>query len=127
LAVNLRKTEIVTVAETDDNTVRCAEILSCRVTIFSMKYLGLPLSFKNLSLSDYLPLFDKHNAKLTGWGVTVLSPAGQLVMLNLVLTALSIYYMSDFKLSSWVIKKLDKIRRDFFDMGHRLKKVKYTW
>jgi hypothetical protein len=114
LIVNLRKSEIATVIETDDNTARWAEILSCRVATFPMKYLGLPLLFKNLSLLDYLPLFDKYNAKLTGWGAIVLSPAGRLVMLNSVLTALPVYYMSVFKIQSWIIKKFDKIRRDFF-------------
>lgn len=56
LAINLRKSEIATVAETEENTTRFVETLNCKVTSFPMKYLGLPLSFEALFRSDYLPL-----------------------------------------------------------------------
>jgi hypothetical protein len=45
-------------------------------------------------------------------------------MLNAVLSALPTYYMSVFRLSSWVINSIDKIRRDFFWHGSQLENMK---
>jgi hypothetical protein len=57
---------------------------------FPFNYLGLPLSNKKLTISDYMSLMKAIESRLSGWGAMKLSPAGRLVLLNSVLTSLFI-------------------------------------
>ena len=82
-----------------------------------MQHLGLPLSDKKLNRAAYLPLLKKFTGRLTGWAAKHLSIAGRLVLLNAVLSSIPVYYMSCFKLPSWVIEEIDKVRRNFLWHG----------
>lgn len=47
------------------------------------------------------------------WKATYLSLGGCLTLINSVLTSIQTYWMSEFHLPIWVVKEIDKIRRDF--------------
>ena len=57
---------------------------------FPQTYLGLPLSWKKLRFADFLPLIAKVDKYLAGWAARLLSPAGRLVLINVVLDALPV-------------------------------------
>jgi len=91
--------------------------LGCQVSSFPCKYLGLPLSERRLKRVDIQPLFDKVAAKLPAWKGKLINRAGRLKLVNAVLTAVPIYFLTVFSLKKWAIKKLDKIRRSFLWKG----------
>jgi hypothetical protein len=73
-----------------------AAILSCTTATFPIIYLGLPLTDKRLPQSAYIPLLQQEEKRLSGWRAELLSVGGRLTLLNSVLTAQPIYYMSTF-------------------------------
>lgn len=54
----------------------------------------------------------------------MLSLGGRLTLLNSVLSAIPIFWMSIYKLPSWVVKSIDKIRRDFLWSGSDIQQSK---
>jgi hypothetical protein len=84
---------------------------------FPVKILGIAINRKKLRKTDYLPLIKWMSETLLGWRSNFLSRGGRLILLNSVLTALLTYFMSVFELPKWVIKEMDKIRRNFFWKG----------
>ncbi|KAJ3687028.1 hypothetical protein LUZ61_016192 [Rhynchospora tenuis] len=94
-----------------------SSILNCMPKQLPVTYLGLPLSIRKLKKIHYKPLIDAFQRKLDGWKAKFLSPAGRLVLVKSVLSALPLHYMQVLKLPSWLIHHLDSIRRRFFWKG----------
>lgn len=117
LAINLQKSEIIFSQVPIAQQQALANLMSCKLGTFPFTYLGLPLSNRKLPKSAYIPLIHKLNARLGCWAAKFLSIVGRLVLLNAVLTAMPIFYMSVLKLPDWVIKEIDKIRRTFLWHG----------
>ncbi|KAJ4761061.1 RNA-directed DNA polymerase (reverse transcriptase)-related family protein [Rhynchospora pubera] len=65
----------------------------------------------------------KFQKKLNGWSASLLSIAGRTVLVNACFSSFAIYFMSAFKLPTWVIKKLDAMRRNFLWHGFQNKKL----
>lgn len=53
----------------------------------------------------------------SSWKVRYLSLGGRLTLVNSVLSAIPTYWLSLFKIPCWVIKKINRIRRDFLWSG----------
>ncbi|KAJ4804846.1 RNA-directed DNA polymerase (reverse transcriptase)-related family protein [Rhynchospora pubera] len=117
LFLNSHKSDLLTLHCSDATTHLLASILNCKVSSFPIIYLGLPLSPKPLTRVDFQPLMLKFQNRLQGWSASLLSIAGRLVLVNSCLSSLPVYFMSVFKLPSWVIKRIDTIRRSFLWHG----------
>lgn len=81
------------------------------------KYLGLPLSLKKPRRIDFQILIDKIAAKLAGWKGKLLNKMGRLTLINSVLTSITTFYLTMFAPSKWIIKRIDKLRRNFLWKG----------
>lgn len=55
--------------------------------------------------------------RLSAWKSRHLSIGGRLTLVNSVLYAIPTYWMSIFKLPTWVIKAIDRVKRDFLWSG----------
>ena len=117
LQVNLEKSAVYPIRCENLNMEEFLQPLGCQVSSFPCKYLGLPLSERRLKRVDIQPLFDKVAAKLPAWKGKLINRAGRLKLVNAVLTAVPIYFLTVFSLKKWAIKKLDKIRRSFLWKG----------
>ncbi|KAJ4793535.1 RNA-directed DNA polymerase (reverse transcriptase)-related family protein [Rhynchospora pubera] len=129
LSINPEKSELVFLNTEPALRAECARTLRCTERTLPIKYLGLPLSSKKLSKSDYLILIDRFKAKLDTWSSAFLSFAGRLVLVNTCISSLSIFFMSVFKIPKWVVKILDNTRRSFLWQGRSQKKklVTVSW
>lgn len=117
LKINFEKSEIVT---TGDNTIQdstIAQMMECRQGTLPMQYLGLPLSDSTLTRQAYLNLIHKIKKRLPGWAAKLLTFASRLVLVNAVLTAIPVYFMSVFNLPQWVKDEIEKTRRTFLWQG----------
>lgn len=75
-----------------------------------LKYLGVPLSDKKLTVADWRYVIDTISKKLQGWIGNLLSIGGRLTFLNSVLTAMPLYVLSLYKMPAKVIKQIDQVK-----------------
>jgi len=77
---------------------------------FPCKYLGLPLSLKKLTKSQFQPIIDCIADQPPGWRADLMTRAGRAVKLQYVMTTQLVYLAMAIDLPPWVIKAIDKIR-----------------
>ena len=70
-----------------------------------VRYLGLPLLTKHMTVTDYLPLVEKIRKRISTWTGRFLSYAGRLQLINSVITSLTNFWMAAFRLPSSCIKE----------------------
>ncbi|XP_058735433.1 uncharacterized protein LOC131607445 [Vicia villosa] len=101
---------------------RDTQNLLCRITDFEegklpMKYLGVPITSKRLSLHHYLPLIDKITHRMKHWTTKLLSYAGRISLVKSIVLAITQYWMQCLPLPQFVIHKIDQLCRTFVWTG----------
>lgn len=94
-----------------------AETLQCNVGFLPVNYLGIPISGRRPRRQEWEGLILKVRRRLASWKMKHLSLGVRLTLVNSVLSAILTYWMSIFRLPGWVVKDIDKIRRDFLWSG----------
>jgi ribonuclease HI len=77
------------------------------------KYLGFPLSPNGRNTRDFDFVVEKVQAKLSNWKAKLLSPAGRVILVQSVTSAIPAYYMQNVALPIRICSSLDKLNRDF--------------
>ncbi|XP_028548566.1 uncharacterized protein LOC114579055 [Dendrobium catenatum] len=113
LSVNVKKTAImfgksVNIAKKKS----LSKILNYKV-VQEMKYLGINLYLRRLISSDFLFLLEMALAKISSWGNKFFSLPGRIVLVKSVLLAIPIFYVSHSLTPINILKKLEKICREF--------------
>ncbi|WMV24199.1 hypothetical protein MTR67_017584 [Solanum verrucosum] len=90
-----------------------ANILGCKVEHLPIIHLGMPLGSKHKTMEIWNGILVKTEKKLARWKAQCLSLGGRLILINSVLDSLPTYVMSLFPIPVKVVKKLDKLRRNF--------------
>ncbi|XP_020266417.1 uncharacterized protein LOC109841906 [Asparagus officinalis] len=122
LGINFSKSSLIYFGKLHNRGQVLASSMNCKLDYLPIKYLGLPLKYGKLAKSDWQPMLDNMYRKLASWKSSCLSFGGRLVLLNSVLSSIPLYYMSFYKLPSWVIKEVDKIRKNFLWTGKNISK-----
>ncbi|XP_071728387.1 uncharacterized protein [Rutidosis leptorrhynchoides] len=114
LKVNFSKSYVygVNVNQADINPV--AQHLGCQVGHFPFIYLGIPIGSRMKKVSDWQPVIDKFEKRLSSWKMRSMSVGGRLILIKSVLSSLPLYYFSLFRAPQCVIKLLESVRRNFF-------------
>ncbi|XP_020262542.1 uncharacterized protein LOC109838519 [Asparagus officinalis] len=120
LGINFSKSSLIYFGNLHNRGQTLAAAMNCNLDHLPIKYLGLPLKYGKLAKSDWQPMLDNMYRKLASWKSSCLSFGGRLVLLNSVLSSILLYYMSFYKLPSWVIKEVDKIRKNFLWTGKNI-------
>lgn len=94
-----------------------------------VRYLGLPLLSRRLTLVDCLPLIEKIKSRISSWKHRPLSYAGRLQLLVSVIASLTNFWISAFRLPSACIREIERICAAFLWSGPSLnsKKNKLAW
>lgn len=94
-----------------------------------VRYLGLPLLTKHMTVTDFLPLVEKIRKKISTWTGRFLSFAGRLQLINSVIRSLTNFWMAAFRLPSGCIKEIERLCSAFLWSGPDLnsKKAKVSW
>ena len=91
--------------------------LGARLAALPCKFLGQPLSLRKLRKVDFQALLDRIASRLACWKAKLLSATGRLVLLNAVLSILSVYWISVHAMPAWVRKEIDRLRRAWLWRG----------
>jgi hypothetical protein len=95
--------------------------MGCEIGVFPRTYLGLPLCLDPPNFF-WGSLVDKLHSKLAGWKGSLLSQAGKLVVLKVVLQSSPLYALSVFKIPRKYANAIDKIQKNFLWTGMETKK-----
>ena len=71
-----------------------------------VRYLGLPLLTKCMTVLDYLPLVEKIRRRLSSWTGRFLSHAGRLQLIKSVISSLANFWMQAFKLRGSCLREI---------------------
>ena len=94
-----------------------------------VRYLGLPLLKKCMTVSDYFPLVEKIRKRIHSWTGRFLSYAGRLQLLNSVITSLANFWMAAFRSPNECLKERERLCAAFLWSGPKLegRKAKNSW
>lgn len=94
-----------------------------------VRYLGLPLLTKRMTVNDYMPLLEKIRRRISNWTAGSLSFAGRLQLIASVILSLTNFWMAAYRLPKSCLREIDKICAAFLWSGPDLnpKKAKIAW
>jgi hypothetical protein len=100
--------------------------LNCKVSSIPFTYLGLPVGASPRRVSTWEPLLESLRKRLGVWSNKYVSFGGRIVLLNAVLNAILVFYLSYLKIPVQVWKKVRRIQREFL-WGARTGHKKISW
>ena len=98
LALNYVKSSIIPFNCSKNIVDNLRASFGCLLSSLPIIYLGIPLGANPQRVSTWRPIVDKIEKKLSGWRANLLSKAGRLVLIKMVLNSLPIYYLGLFKM-----------------------------
>jgi hypothetical protein len=119
LTLNMLKSEITITHSSQTEIAHLELIIECKAATLPMSYLRLSLSDKPLKMKHYQQLIQAYKDQLSGWKAHLLYIGGRLILLNAVMAAKSIYFMSVFMVPKGVIAEMDRIKNQFLWHGHK--------
>lgn len=93
---------------------RIKDILGFKELHSSSLYLGNSLVFGKKKTEEFGKLREKVQNKMNGWQNRLLSRAGKITLIKLVVQTIPIYTMSTFKIPITICKSLDSMLRNFW-------------
>lgn len=128
LHMNTNKTELFTSGtdQTETTAIACYGFKSVQ---FPIRYLGLPLMCRKLKISEYAPLMTKLNSRFQSWSAKLLSFAGRLQLLKMVIFGTVNFWLSAFILPKGCIRFIEALCYKFLWSGSIVKKsiAKIAW
>jgi hypothetical protein len=127
LHMNRQKSGYVPIVIPQQHLTTITSLLRVNPLQLPITYLGLPLTYRNLTNALFQPLLTALERRLQGQAGSNILMAGRTVFLNCILNALLIYYMQAFWLSQATIDRIITLTRkylwrggDTFSGGHCL-------
>ncbi|XP_057432601.1 uncharacterized protein LOC130725381 [Lotus japonicus] len=120
LKVNFLKSCCVGLCVPDEEIRMFASILNCKVTTLPFLYLGIPIGGKPRRTALWKPILEKMRRKLSAWKQKMLSVEGRVCLINNVLTAIPLFFVSFFRIPKGVLKEVKRIMRTFLWGGSEL-------
>ncbi|CAJ2635167.1 unnamed protein product [Trifolium pratense] len=119
LKVNFWKSGLMGVNVPQTFMAMACSFLNCKLGSFPFKYLGLPIGANPRRLSTWDPLLDHLRNRLFSWRNKHISLGGRIILINAVLNAIPIFFLSFMKMPVGVWRKMVRIQREFLWGGVR--------
>lgn len=117
LKVIFFKSEVIGLRTEKSLLLSCSEIMGCKIGDLPLSYLGMPLCSWRVTISLWNPVVEMVERKLSSWKVNYLSIGGRVTLIKSVLSNLPVYYFSMFRCPSSIIKRLERLQREFLWHG----------
>ena len=112
LKIKLAKSEVIPVGEVEDIDELAVE-LGCKVGALPSVYLGLPLGAKHKTTAMWDGVEARMRRRLALWKRQYLSKGGRITLIKSTLANLPVYQLALFRMPKLVVKRLEKLQRDF--------------
>jgi hypothetical protein len=86
LKINFHKSELFCFGEAQDEVNAYTELFGCGQGHFPMRYLGIPIHYRRLTLAEWKLVEERLQKRLSGWKGKLLSLGGRLILINSVLS-----------------------------------------
>ncbi|GKE62582.1 RNA-directed DNA polymerase, eukaryota, partial [Tanacetum coccineum] len=126
LKINVHKSSVLGVSVSNDEVTNMASVIGFSVAKLPFKYLRVSVGCNMAKCANWSAIFQKFSSKLSFWKARLLSVGGRLSLIKSVLGNLPTYYMSIYKMPSYVQNKLESMCNNFFIGGDQEDK-KMTW
>ncbi|GAU27881.1 hypothetical protein TSUD_159750 [Trifolium subterraneum] len=126
LKVNFFKSKLYGINVCDDFINVAASFFKCKVGKLPFIYLGLPVGANPRRAATWNPVIEVLQKRLASWKNKYVSLGGRVVLLNSVLSAIPIFYLSLFKMPAGVWKKIVSLQRRFL-WGGAAGSSKISW
>jgi hypothetical protein len=117
LKINFDKSEVVVSGLEEGAKQRVANLLNCKLGKFPIKYLGLLVSDRPLSVAEWGFLMEKVGHRVDPWQGLFLASSGCLELTNSCLSSLPTFAMSMYLLHEATHSAMDSTRGRFFWEG----------
>nr|XP_051211161.1 uncharacterized protein LOC127328612 [Lolium perenne] len=114
LKINFDKSEVVVLGYPPEAQQRIADNLNCRLAIFPVSYLGVPVRDSRILIRDLAPLVGRVRAKAKPWRGRFTSKGSKTVLIDSCLSSLPMYIMGLYLLPEGVHAAFDKELSRFF-------------
>jgi hypothetical protein len=126
LKVNFFKSCLIGINVGDDFMIMGTDFLNCKRGATPFKYLGLPVGANPRKVATWEPLLKVIRGRLGSLGNKHISLGGRIVMINAVLSAIPVFFLSYMKMPLKVWREVVKIQRTFL-WGGLSKRSKTCW
>jgi len=113
LKINLSKSNVFGVNVSSEFLGVAVRFLHCTVGLLPFKYLGLFVGANLRHERTWLPLIDTLSRRLDSWDNVFVSSGGRVTLLNSVLSAISMFFLSFMKIPTKVWRKVVSLQRTF--------------
>jgi len=113
LKINFSKSSLIGVNVCDEFMLMACDFLNCSAGSIPFKYLGLPVGANPRNMVTWEPLIETLGGRLNTWAHRYISFGGRLVLLNSVLSATPIFYLSFMKMPVHVWRRIVRIQSEF--------------
>ena len=117
LNVNFAKSSAILICGEEQDEVLVRNALPWKIEHFPWKYLGLQLSIKQLTRSEWQFMVDRALKILPGWQRGLVTRPGRLILANQVMRARPTHHLIVAEAPKWAIEKVDQGCRAFFWAG----------
>jgi hypothetical protein len=114
LKIDFYKSELLYFGEAQDVDSLYADLFGCGQGHFPIRYLGVPIHYRRLTLAEWELVEEILQKRLTSWKGKLVSLGGILVLINSILSSMVLYMISLFLLPKGVLHILDYYRSRFF-------------
>nr|GEY26685.1 RNA-directed DNA polymerase, eukaryota, reverse transcriptase zinc-binding domain protein [Tanacetum cinerariifolium] len=120
LKINLHKSKMMGIGVNMSVVESAVNLIDCSILYSPFNYLVVKVGSNMTRISSWDDVVSKVCSRLSKWKLKSLSIGGRLTLLKSVLTSTPLYHMSIYKVPMGVLKKLESIRRNFFNDGSSL-------
>ncbi|WZZ42924.1 hypothetical protein YC2023_039183 [Brassica napus] len=117
LQINIAKSTVLAAGRGKQLLETEAAAVGLSVSTLPIKYLGLPLTSKIMSKTDYEPLVSKIRNRLLSWTSKALSYAGRLQLIKSVIASMTNFWCADFCLPQACIDEIESMCSVFLWSG----------
>jgi hypothetical protein len=117
LKINYHKSEVSIFGVAQKKKESLANMLNCVLGEFSIKYLGIPISYKHLNMSAFSPITQKMITRLDPWKGKLMTSGGRQVLTNTGLSSIPLYCMGFYLLTDGLHSDMDSVRAKFLWQG----------
>ena len=117
LRINVAKSTVFSAGRGKQVVDGAAAASGLSISALPIKYLGLPLTTKIMTRSDYEPLITKIRNRLLSWSSKTLSYAGRLVLIKSVIASITNFWCAAFCLPQGCIDEIESMCSAFLWSG----------